>query len=58
MARPLGREEWGLVLDAAEPWIKPILRMAVATGARLKEIVGLTRAGQGGGFETKTGKYF
>jgi len=40
--RPLSREEWSRLMEAAEPWLKPILQMAAATGARLKEVVGLT----------------
>ncbi len=39
--RPLSRDEWSRLTEAAEPWLKPILQMAAATGARLKEVVGL-----------------
>lgn len=40
--RPLSLTEWRALVAAAEPWLRPILRMAGATGARLKEVVGLT----------------
>ncbi|HZE89280.1 MAG TPA: site-specific integrase [Verrucomicrobiae bacterium] len=39
--RYLSREEWGHLQEAAPPWLRPILTVAVATGMRLKEIVGL-----------------
>ena len=41
-ARPLSLPEWNALVAGAEPWLRPILRMAAATGARLKEVVGLT----------------
>lgn len=40
--RYLTRDEWERLREAAEPWLKPILTMAIATGLRLKEVVGLT----------------
>jgi len=39
--RYLAREEWELLRDHAEPWLRPILTVAVLTGARLKEVLGL-----------------
>jgi integrase len=39
--RYLSRQEWGSLLDHAEPWLRPILTVAVLTGARLKEVLGL-----------------
>ncbi len=43
--RPLSLADWTVLLAKAEPWLRPILRMAAATGARLKEVVGLTWEG-------------
>jgi len=40
--RYLAVDEWRALYEAAEPWLKPILRMAICTGARLKEVVSLT----------------
>ena len=39
--RYLSREEWDRLHDAAPPWLRPIITMAVVTGMRLKEVVGL-----------------
>ncbi len=39
--RFLHREEWDRLHAAAEPWLKPILALAICTGLRLKEAVGL-----------------
>ncbi len=39
--RYLSREEYGRLRDAAPPWLRPMLRLAVVTGLRLKELVGL-----------------
>ncbi len=41
--RYLSREEFDGLENAAPPWLKPLVRMAVATGMRLKEVVGLRR---------------
>ncbi len=41
--RYLTEEEFGALENAAPPWLKPLVRMAVATGMRLKEVVGLRR---------------
>ncbi|MCP3996567.1 MAG: site-specific integrase, partial [bacterium] len=42
--RYLSPEEFEALEATAPPWLKPILRMAVATGMRLKEVGGLRRA--------------
>jgi len=39
--RYLSREEFERLRDHAEPWLRPILTVAVLTGARLKEVAGL-----------------
>ncbi len=39
--RYLGLDEWQRLIVMAEPWLKPILGMAICTGARLKEVVSL-----------------
>lgn len=39
--RYLSREEYRTVRDAAPPWLRPMFRLAVVTGFRLKELVGL-----------------
>lgn len=39
--RYLSREEWDRLHAHAEPWLRPILTVAVLTGARLKEVAGL-----------------
>ncbi len=39
--RYLSREEYGQLRDAAPPWLRPLFRLAVVTGLRLKELVGL-----------------
>ncbi len=39
--RFLSVDEWRSLHSAAEPWLRPILTMAIATGARLKEVVGI-----------------
>ncbi len=41
--RYLTREEFDILENTAPPWLQPMLRTAVATGLRLKEIVGLRR---------------
>jgi integrase len=40
--RYLGHDEWLRLRAKAEPWLVPILTMAVVTGMRLKEAAGLT----------------
>ncbi len=40
--RYLSREEFERLRDHAEPWLRPILTVAVLTGARLKEVAGLS----------------
>lgn len=62
--RYLSADEWAGLRDAAPPWLRPILAVAVGTGARLKEVVSLTwgdydkAAGQLyiGGVDSKTGR--
>lgn len=39
--RYLSREEFEQLREHAEPWLRPVLTVAVLTGARLKEICGL-----------------
>ena len=39
--RYLTQDEWNGLLDVAPAWLRPILTLAVATGMRLKEVVGL-----------------
>ena len=39
--RYLSRDEWAHLRAAAPPWLLPILRLAVVTGMRLKELMGL-----------------
>lgn len=39
--RFLTREEFALLVERAEPWLRPILTVAVLTGLRLKEVVGI-----------------
>ena len=39
--RFLTYDEWTKIETAAPPWLRPLLTFAVASGARLKEIVGL-----------------
>jgi integrase len=39
--RYLSPDEWTRVQQAAPPWLRPMLTMAIATGMRLKEVVGL-----------------
>jgi integrase len=41
--RYLSPDEFRALESAAPTWLRPILRMAVATGMRLKEVVGLRR---------------
>jgi len=39
--RYLSREEYATLRNAAPPWLRPMIRLAVVTGLRLKEVVGL-----------------
>lgn len=39
--RYLSREEFARLHEHSEPWLRPILTVAVLTGARLKEVAGL-----------------
>lgn len=39
--RFLTREEWNRADAAAPPWLQPMMRFAIASGARLQEVVGL-----------------